>query len=133
MDICRSKLSQNNIDTLKARLMAKSEPNGKGCLEFNGTKQQNNVYRFLKVNIKDVDGRPLTGSVRVHRLSYVLHAGPIDNDVRVHVSHLCHNKACIDHTHLSLEPAATNAQRQLCVDGKHCLGHVGYSNCIFNA
>ena len=41
--------------------MAKSEPNGKGCLEFNGTKQQNNVYRFLKVNIKDVDGRPLTG------------------------------------------------------------------------
>lgn len=67
---------------------------------------------------------------RVHRLIYYLsiNAEPLDPDI--HVSHLCHNKCCINLQHLSYEPNAINCQRNLCKIGKQCFGHKGYRKCI---
>ena len=48
------------------------------------------------------------------------------------VSHRCHNKLCINLSHLSLEPRAINNNRNICKNEKKCTqDHEGYANCIF--
>ncbi len=68
--------------------------------------------------------------VRVHRLMYFLITGDHDLlDTNLHVSHKCHHKTCIRYTHLSLEQASVNNNRQICrYEG--CSGHEQYGDCI---
>ena len=46
-----------------------------------------------------------------------------------HVSHLCHNKLCIQKDHLNLEPKAVNLSRKMCITGGQCIGHGEYPQC----
>ena len=67
--------------------------------------------------------------VRAHRLVYYIRSGFIDLK-NLHVSHLCHNKSCINFEHLSLEPHDTNNKRKTCILNGECIGHCGYRSCI---
>lgn len=93
------------------------------CIIWNGAKDKDGygVIRF-----------PFRGKrvkVRVHRLIYYLnynfpHMGSF------HISHVCHQKACIENAHLSLEPANINNKRKICLNSGECTGHYGYKRCI---
>lgn len=67
---------------------------------------------------------------RVHRVSYMLKHRILKNDMlklspegfELDVSHLCHNKLCINSLHLALEPHTMNISRVYCMKGGHCFG-----------
>lgn len=67
----------------------------------------------------------------VHRLNFYLLNGCKFTDINYHVSHLCHNKKCINFEHMSNEPVQINIERNRCRKTKVCIGHEGYKNCIF--
>lgn len=47
------------------------------------------------------------------------------------LSHLCHNKLCLNIEHLSYEPSVINTQRNVCKDRNSChQNHGVYHNCI---
>lgn len=68
--------------------------------------------------------------------AHILYA--FKNDIAIddgtkEISHLCHNKMCLNVDHLSYELKIINLQRKHCVSiGGACIGHTGYANCIFN-
>lgn len=66
----------------------------------------------------------------VHRLQYFLANNCKFSNPNYHVSHLCHNKKCINIEHLSFEPAEINVARNHCKRTKTCYGHDGFKNCI---
>lgn len=67
---------------------------------------------------------------RTHRLSFMLHHKLLRNEIprlndaglELDVSHLCHNKACINPLHLVLEPHSVNVSRTYCVVRGSCCG-----------
>lgn len=80
-------------------------------------------YRFMS-NKKRI-------KVHVHRLAYFLNHDCQPLCSSKHVSHLCHNKLCINNDHLSYESAANNNSRKECFLSKECIGHHGYKLCRF--
>ena len=46
------------------------------------------------------------------------------------VSHLCHNKMCINIDHIRLEPKKINLDRMKCNAHKHCFRHDTYEKCM---
>ena len=48
------------------------------------------------------------------------------------ISHLCHNKNCIQIEHLQLEPKSVNMSRKMCVSGRQCIGHGQYPPCLLH-
>jgi hypothetical protein len=60
-----------------------------------------------------------------HRCAYIIKSGSItiptqQGKQNLEVSHLCHNKLCINQEHLVLETQAVNASRNRCALLKHC-------------
>ena len=98
------------------------------CKVWSGAK---NSCGYPQTKVKD----PLIGkiTVSVHRLIFSFLSG---NDLGLpgcQVSHLCHNKACINYEHLNFEPAATNSQRNICLQSRTCVGHGDQPRCILPA
>ena len=50
----------------------------------------------------------------------------------VHVSHICHNRKCVNFKHFSREPPSVNNQRKVCKQNGVCGGHHGFKNCLLN-
>lgn len=67
--------------------------------------------------------------VKAHRLIFYMENNFPKMDGK-HVSHVCHEKACINTAHLSLETAAINNKRKICVSNGECTGHYGHKRCI---
>lgn len=92
---------------------------------------------FLWTGVKDKDGygtfrfqfRGRRVKVLAHRLTFYIQSGFVDMK-NLHISHLCHNRACIRYNHLSLEPVAVNNKRKTCVLNGECVGHYGFKSCI---
>lgn len=82
-------------------------------------------YPSLRVTFR---GRRIR--LRVHRLTFYLLNNAEPLNCSMHVSHLCHEKLCINIEHLSYEPNAINCQRNLCYEENKCFGHQGYKHCI---
>ena len=78
-------------------------------------------YPMIKVN-----GR----SELVHRVVYSLYTGVILSTPYYHVSHLCHNKICVNFDHLVYEPSCINMQRKQCVSQGKCVNHGKYETCL---
>lgn len=76
-----------------------------------------------------VDGKRL--KLLVHRLMYFAHNSPVELDRKMHVSHVCHNKKCINPDHLAYESAAENNSRKICQGNGECTGHRGSKRCVF--
>lgn len=68
-------------------------------------------------------------TVTTHRLTFYLNNN-FPHMASLHVSHLCHQKACIRIEHLSLEPANINNKRKNCLNCGECTGHYGYKQCL---
>ena len=124
VEFCREKLQKNSI----------LGPNGvcmlwQGCLKKCGTSK----YGVFKSQIP-----PETKSKQlyVHRLAYVLGHGLSMSDIdqkNMHVSHLCHNSACMNPAHLSYEPDYVNIYRRTCVSLGVCRGHGDlYDDCMLH-
>ena len=87
------------------------------CHLYQGTKKCD-MYHYI--DYVNAEGKRKQSSA--HRLSYFAH---YQNqvpppDCKLDVSHLCHNKSCINPGHLVLEPHSTNCKRRLCHHEKRC-------------
>ena len=110
---------------------SRQSPNGK-CIECRGTNQSGYVRIEMTVN----KHRHRLGAhqiVLMHFLRVTCLPGREYNNT---VSHLCHNKKCVNVKHLMLERQGVNNTRIACNRARHCYGHylVGYGklpNCIF--
>ncbi len=61
----------------------------------------------------------------VHQVVLACSTGTVLDRPFFEVSHLCHNKLCVEVTHLTYEPKVVNVQRRNCVAEGHCFGHQG--------
>ena len=107
------------MDALYTRLYVKpgySEQDQ--CWIYQGnTKKDGYAYVTFRKPGKE---KPVTSSVQrvslmILRQSFDLPEGD--------ASHLCHNRLCVRHSHISLEPRSVNTQRRTCVREKKCLHH----------
>ena len=109
------KISENSIPC----------PNGE-CKVWIKAKKQSG-YGVIKCKMPTNEWQTL----HVHRLSFIISNRLTTGDiVGRQVSHLCHNKACTNSDHLSLEPAQVNRSREICVNRKTCTGHDNYPDCM---
>lgn len=72
----------------------------------------------------------------VHQLALMIHMNILEfpkTHIKMHVSHLCHNKLCCNPEHLSYEPQSINNNRQNCEPSKcrhHSIRDTQYPDCI---
>jgi hypothetical protein len=124
--------SQKEIDLL----LNKCDRNALGCFLYKGEKEKTpvtNDYGFKKIKYPDQNNNVLKCyNARVHKHMFMLsnNIHPRDSQ-HLTLSHLCHNKRCINIRHLNNEPQAVNNGRKTCVNIHRCIGHVDYPNCIF--
>ena len=108
---------------LEAVLGEKSELVGLCCLWTGETDRYGyGVHRVV------VSGKRI--KLKVHRLKYYLcDPGHSALQRNFHISHLCHNKLCINIEHLSYEPVTVNNSRKVCLTNGQCSGHRGFREC----
>lgn len=69
--------------------------------------------------------------LKVHRVVYALaHPDVSLANVACDISHLCHNRLCVNPEHLSPEPHSINNNRLVCKNDGDCHGHHGYKDCL---
>lgn len=129
------------MKNLAARLARQSEPgcgHHLGCVVWTGATDRDG-YGRVRVTWPTTGRRKIE---RVARLAYMVKSeedclpsrqqvGPDGSAVTVEVSHLCHNRLCINPAHLHLEPKSVNAERRHCVKQNRCIrNHGGHPNCL---
>jgi hypothetical protein len=94
------------------------------CIRWTGEFDKEN-YPQLRITFR---GRRMR--IRAHRLVYYLRVN-FFLDPDLHVSHLCHNRYCININHLNYEGVGMNNERKTCLSERRCMGHrVGYPPCV---
>ncbi len=103
----------------------RSHQNGQ-CLLWGGFK----VHGYGRINVFH-NGK--WQNLTVHRLAYMLHYKCTYNSIEgLDVSHLCHNAACIEGSHLTAEPHVVNNERQSCKNMRRCIKHSSYRDCLMH-
>ena len=98
-----------------------------GCIIWQ-RKTQSSGYPRTTVSIKH---RMKSTSVLVHRLVYfICHPSDVNRAAGLEVSHLCHNKSCVNPDHLLLESRTLNRNRKKCNKWKCCTGHALKKDCL---
>lgn len=95
----RASESERARPTLRSRFVAMIEVSPLGCWPWKGT--LTNGYGYIRV---DGVGK------RAHRISYEMHVGVIPDGFLV--DHLCHNRACVNPSHLRLATDKQNAENR---------------------
>ena len=119
------------LEAVKCKLSEKSTIQGPiGCKVWQGGSDG----RYGEVKMLAPVHPPARKVFRVHRLAMMVKLNTFALSGG-HVSHLCHNKYCINEDHLSLEPQYVNNQREFCrsniKDGKRsCSHHNPFPDCI---
>lgn len=116
--------SPNEIEYLKFKLL-RFNRRGECYIWYGQTNRDG--YPIIRVPFREKRRQTFTA----HRLVFYLGNGCSFENAVHHVSHLCHNKKCIRLLHLSLEPSATNSNRNICRNLNSCRGHCGYRDCMF--
>lgn len=116
-------------DRLQSRISAQVQKNAnvKHCWKWIGATNKGDGYGHVILSIK---GDRMT--VNAHRAAYIAFRRvfilPFD------ISHLCHDKLCMNPDHLSHEPWPVNQGRKRCKTIGECAGHthdgVKYEACI---
>lgn len=117
---------------LRNKLEAKTERVGGlgDCVLWKGGVGSNG-YGFIRVSWPE-EGSKVE---RVHRVALMVEMRLTRSQfpgANLEVSHLCHEKLCVNPMHLSLEPHATNQERIHCMQQGVCSGaHHPHPRCIF--
>ena len=100
----------------------------------------NNPYRcVIWKGRKNVKGYPRLSvtiqalpsvQVYVHRFVYMLKYTQHECIQGLDVSHLCHNKLCVNHHHLIIETKAENNKRKECLTLGRCNSHSNGFQCL---
>lgn len=136
------KLSPVNVNLQVSRLSA-AEPGALGCRLWTGAKDRDG-YGRIKVTWLLPDGSTVSKTERAPRIVYMLKLNvhtkcdfPTSADsadgltVPLEVSHLCHQRLCVNADHLSLEPRSVNMGRMHCKGQRQCHQcHEGYPRCL---
>ena len=116
-------------DRLQNRILrqAAKNVNDKDCWNWLGTTNKTDGYGHMMLSIK---GDRMT--VNSHRAAYIaFHRVFL---LPFNISHLCHNRMCVNPVHLSHEPSILNQKRKHCKTAGKCEGHmydgIKYDNCI---
>ena len=117
-------LSPAEIDNFHKKLQKKSKHTC-NCIIWQGC-QNKDGYGIIRPIFR---GRRVT--LTVHRLAYYIYKNNGFLSRKMHVSHLCHDKLCINTAHLSYETQKVNNARNHCYANARCRGHKSYPNCIF--
>ncbi|MGC0237321.1 HNH endonuclease signature motif containing protein [Arthrobacter sp. SD76] len=88
------------------------------CWEWTAGK---NKAGYGCMNVRKADGRKTTA--RTHKLSYLLHTGPIPD--ALDVDHTCHNRACVNPHHLRLATRKQNQENRGPLDVRNKSGYRG--------
>ena len=116
---------QKIIERLNKSTQVSTENNRHGCIVW---KKTSIGYPRMKITIRD-EIKPT--NILVHRLVYfICHPSDITRADGLEVSHLCHNKCCINPNHLNLESKSVNQCRNNCRKFKYCTGHHTHRNCL---
>ena len=113
------------IDTLLHKLAVKSQNVGT-CTLWTGPTDRYGYGFHRMVH----DGKRLR--LQAHRLAFFVAAPAQNLCPRYHVSHLCHNKLCINVMHLSYEKSCVNNARSICRRSGECFGHRGHRRCALD-
>lgn len=95
------------------------------CHPWSGARDSNG-YGEIRIQFR---GRRV--HLKAHRVIFA-QANPVaynlapSNDV----SHLCHNRQCVNLHHLSFEPHTINNNRLVCKNSGECFSHHGFSDCL---
>lgn len=76
------------------------------CWEWTGGRHKKTGYG--SANVKKADGSKTTA--RAHKLAYLLHVGPVPEGKDV--DHRCHNRGCVNPSHLRLLTRKQNAENR---------------------
>ena len=106
-----------------------------GCHIYKSFRSSPNNYR--KFTLNEIENDVVNCQVYGHQLVYFLFTGEVSQN-KYEISHLCHNKGCINFEHLHMEPHAINQQRIKCRNHhpNHrgpktiCIGHNEYPDCL---
>ena len=85
-----------------------------GCWMWIGGYRADGRYGQLKVG-----GKP----INVHRAAYMAANHKECIDLVLDISHICHNKMCVNLKHLSREEHLVNMDRESCLWLGHCTSH----------
>ena len=110
---------------IKDRLDAKTISGGGDCILWTGGVDRHG-YGRMKVTWPN-GSKSEVGS---HRLAFMLENKLLKSEMPTHdeynqpldISHLCHHKACVNVTHLVMEPRCINNDRKHCRNLNYCSG-----------
>lgn len=123
-------ITEEEKQTLKNRIEKNCTLNeGTGCLEW--TKSKNSAgYPQCKLGKKFEDRFTPKPYSPVHILFSLEFAVVLKRNF-YEISHLCHNKNCINVYHVNYEPSSINQSRKMCSKKNMCFAHGPYPRCIF--
>ena len=102
-------------------------PNGQ-CLLWTGYVDRHG-YGMINVKL----GPNKWANRGVHRISALIHKKLSFDDIEhFDVSHLCHNKLCINPQHLNVEDSETNNNRMTCINVRRCMHHIPHPDCLLH-
>jgi len=93
-----------------------------------GGSEDASKYPYMYVTLP---GRIPSSKISVPRLVHFIHKPDDRYGEPGDVSHRCHQKLCINWTHLTYESHSKNLMRNSCKKQGRCLGHHGGKPCIF--
>ena len=114
---------------LLKKIEKNTENSENGCILYTG-RMSKTGYGVIDVRFP---GKTRHVPIHTHRARYMIEMKKVKlTPSEFHVSHLCHNRICVNILHLSFEPAHVNNSRQNCFSEKRCTKHCPYPECIFN-
>lgn len=127
------------VENVKCQLgrLSAAVPGGLDCVLWTGSTDRNG-YGRIKVTWLKPDGSTASTTERAPRIAMML---KLDFNSKfdfqqyaatLEVSHLCHQRLCVNPAHLSLEPRTINTERVHCnLQGQCTQCHDGYPYCLF--
>ena len=116
------------FDEWETKLLSRVQRTG-DCFIWLGARSSSG-YGMIKVKLGG-DSEP-SKVIGVHRLMLMCQLRTVVLPADLQVSHLCHNKMCVNKVHICLEPDYVNMQRRTaCQPKSRCTGHGAYNSCLF--
>ena len=115
----------NDVDAVRRiaelRASARSTTNAAGCHVYLGSRNGDGYGQWTIYPTGAPPGRASQRAVLVHRLAYRAANPNAVFDEALHMSHICHNRACFNADHIVMETREKNISRIGCPGDVLCL------------